>query len=307
VRLRARRLRDWLRRQPAAARAQPASAQPIAEAIERIERRWKLPPAPRDERPVFILASNWRCGSTLLQRLVVSSGRALIWGEPWAHGDLVRRLAGSLVSVNERHPADGCFIEGRPALASGPLHEDWIANLCPEPAALVAAHRRFFLELLAEPARRRGYGVWGFKEVRLGADDASYLRWLFPAAALLFLVRNPYDAWRSYRKVRVSWFDRWPDEPVRTPAEFGSRWRERTRSFLEQHARLGATCVRYEELCSGRLTADLAARLDLPLRADTLELRLRGSFPAPEPLPDAELRLLRDSVEPLAGELGYRP
>jgi hypothetical protein len=219
----------------------------------------------------------------------------------------VRRLAGSLVCVDERHPLDTAFFEGRPRLASGRLHEDWIANLYPEPAALVAAHRRFFLELLAEPARRRGYPVWGLKEVRLGGDEASYLRWLFPAASLLFLVRNPYAAWRSYRGVRVAWFDRWPDLPVRTPAEFGRRWRDRTRSLLEHHARLDASVVRYEELCAGKLTADLAARLGLPLKADTLDTRLRGSFPAPEPVPDSELRQLRGSVEPLAGELGYRP
>jgi hypothetical protein len=298
-------LRGVLGRESRSPAARGSLGHPIEEAIGRIEQRWQLPPGPLDERPVFILASSWRSGSTLLQRLVVSSGKALVWGEPWAHLDLVRRLAHSLVAVTPDHPSDKTFIAGRPALAGGRLHEDWIANLSPEPDALAAAHRRFFLELLAEPARRRGFDVWGLKEVRLGADEAAYLRWLFPSAVLLFLVRNPYHAWRSYRAVRTPWFDRWPDARVDTPADFGRRWRERTQSFLDRREPLGAVWVAYEELCAGRLTQELAARLELPLRADTLALRLRGSFPEPEPLPARELRELREAVEPLAAALGY--
>ena len=33
------------------------------------------------EKPVFILSSSWRSGSTFLQRLITHSNEILIWGE----------------------------------------------------------------------------------------------------------------------------------------------------------------------------------------------------------------------------------
>ena len=40
------------------------------------------PPRPGYDRPVFILSPSWRCASTLLQSLLISSTQALISGEP---------------------------------------------------------------------------------------------------------------------------------------------------------------------------------------------------------------------------------
>jgi len=283
-----------------------ASVPSVPQAIEAIQGRWNPSADSSGETPIFIFASGWRSGSTLLQRLVVSGGDALIWGEPWAFCDHVRTLARTLRPLREQDPPEEFFFDHIQDHSRTRWQEEWIANLYPEPDALVAAHRQFFLTLYADPARRRGYRRWGIKEVRLGADEATYLRWLFPAAKLLFLYRNPYHAYRSYRLKR-SWFDRWPEEPVLTPLQFGRMWKRLTEGFLERHEKLDGRLVQYEELCSGRLSAELSAYLDLPLREDALRKVILGRRRELEAVPAPERRLLRRAVEPLASRLGYEP
>ena len=288
------------------ARREARAAVPsVRAAIAAFERRWPSTAPPPEDRPVFILASSWRSGSSFLQRIVMAEGHTLVWGEPWAFGDLARRLTGSLSGVSGDHVADRFFFDHRVVDNEGAWHHDWVANLYPEPEALRAAHRRFWRELYAEPARARGYANWGFKEVRLGSDEAAYLRWLFPGARFLLLHRNPYDAWRSYRLTR-RWFDRWPDEAVLTPRQFGRHWRRRTEEFVQDADELGALRVSYEELCTGKLDGPLAAYLEQPLPSAPLP-RVPGRQRELEPVPAAERRRLRREVEPLARELGYAP
>ena len=68
--------------------------------------------------------------------------------------------------------------------------------------------------------------------MRLSADHAAYLALALPRAKLVFLIRNPYDAFRSYAARRDKgwrWSHRWPDHPL-TP-ERRRHWRELAGSF----------------------------------------------------------------------------
>jgi hypothetical protein len=56
-----------------------------------------------DDEPLFVFSAAWRSGSTLLQRLIVSTERHFLWGEPYDLCDLIRRLADSLLPS----PPDG--------------------------------------------------------------------------------------------------------------------------------------------------------------------------------------------------------
>lgn len=286
-------------------RPQPATDRTLRHALSEIAERW--PEGARgdpEERPVFLLASSWRSGSTLLQRMVVGGGGALVWGEPWAHADLVRRLAESLRAFGRDFPPDTHFLAAHDAPGAEPLHTRWIANLYPDARDLLDAHRSFLRTLCAEPAKRRGYPCWGIKEVRLDVDHAAYLRLLFPGARLAFLYRDPYAAWRSYR-AQGGWYERWPDEPVATPEAFGRLWQERTRGFLERGTKLDGALVRFEDLASGAATPMLTHHLDLPLHDEARATRVAGRRARPKPVPEAELAELRRAVDPLASELGY--
>lgn len=74
------------------------------------------------ERPVFLLASGWRTGSTLLQRLLCSHPDVHIWGENRGLCDVLEQLYRELL----RH---------RPAASRADLDyqqkgtDGWIANL----------------------------------------------------------------------------------------------------------------------------------------------------------------------------------
>lgn len=259
------------------------------------------------EQPVFIFSAGWRSGSTLLQRLAMSSGTAFLWGEPYHECAYVQRMADSLRAFSSASPTDDVFHEPR-ANGTGHYDDAWVANLFPAAEHLLAAHRAFFDRLLAAPALEGGFQRWGFKGVRLSMEHAYYLRWLYPGARFLFQVRNPYKAYRSYRLFRP-WYSRWPDQPVLTAADFGAFWLDLARGFVREHTEVGGRLVRYEELAAGdgTLIEELSEYVGLPLPRKVLERKvLERRWPL-QAVPLGELESLRRAVEPLATELGYLP
>jgi hypothetical protein len=280
----------------------------ISKAIETIERRWGAQAGSDPESPIFIFSAGWRTGSTLLQRLVLSGGETLVWGEPYPHCDYIRMLANSLVSFRDELPPEQFFIKPADSGATAKIGSDqWVACLYPRPTSLYDAHRQYFRTLYGVPAFDRGYPRWGLKEVVLSCEYAEYLRWLFPQAKFLFLYRNPYHAYRSYRTFG-DWYYRWPDQPVFTARKFGWVWRRLMESFLEGHERIGGMLIRYEDLVGGSISLrDLSRYLGTGLSKEVLEKRVTGRAPkALDPIPWVELMQLKATIGPLAARLGYK-
>jgi hypothetical protein len=256
------------------------------------------------DSPIFLLSAGWRAGSTLLQRLIMSDPGVLIWGEPYDECGPVQRMAEMLKAFRTGWPPKDYYHGG-----NKPRSGDWVANYFPDADALRRGHRAFFDATLAQPARQAGACRWGFKEVRLGVEHAHYLRWLYPAAKLVFLYRNPLDAYRSYCRFGRNWYDLWPEKPVFTPQAFGRHWRELTAGFLREAPALGALVVRYEELTSRspsllkRIEHDLDVRLDSSVLGQKVGSSERGGEHAR--LSRLEKKLLRKAVSPLAEQLGY--
>ncbi len=288
---------------PAPAVDRPAG-RTIEEGIEAIRRRWPDLGDDCEDEPVFILASGWRSGSTMLQRLAF--GRWFVWGEPFGHAGLVESMAGPLRCFTDRWPEPHHFREGRDA---GSLGREFIANLHPPVHDLREAHRAYFRALFAEPARRAGVSRWGFKEVRLDVDHAIYLKWLFPRAKFLFLIRDPYDAWRSFAaraRKGWKWYNRWPDEPV-TARSFAAHWRRLASSFRSDHAKVGGIVVRYESLARGEY-GEIEGHLGSPLSREAGQVNPRDGGPPPLPEIDpADLEVLDEELGALASTLGYHP
>lgn len=275
----------------------------VAEGIDRLHARFEIPPA--DDDPVFLLAGGWRSGSTLLQRLVTAAGDHLVWGEPYLHADLIGKLTAS-VRAFAVAPEDRHLLSHQPEPTPHGLSGRWIANLYPDPADLIEAHRALFRRLFAEPARAAGFGNWGIKEVHYGLPEARYLRLLFPRARIVFLHRNPYDAWYSFQGGHRGSARQWPDRYVWTARQFGALWTELVTGMVEGAGDVGALVVRYDELTAGRAQPALETHLGLTLRPDLLGEPIGSTAwgrRRPNPL---SRRLLATRVEPLAGRLGYR-
>jgi len=256
--------------------------------------------------PIFILSAGWRSGSTLLQRIVCSNDnhRTLIWGEPYDLCGTVQRLSDSLLPISREWPPEDYFIESREL---GGIRNEWIANLYPSLSSLRSSHRKFFTELLEVPAKRKGYDGWGFKEVRLGANEAVYLRWLFPDARFLFICRNPFDAYASYASRKRLWFASWPSQPMLTPTQFGMHWSRLAASFLEHDFGDKGLLVRYEDLVSAEFDFQpLESLLGYQIDRSVLKQRVGGSGNHTSGnVSRLERWLLRRALARPARELGY--
>ena len=267
---------------------------------EQFGARWGLSGAADDAAPVFLLAAGWRSGSTLLQRLLCSSKEVLIWGEPYGRVGLVQSLTASAMGLNAQWPTPQHL--GTDEVFEN-LEEHWIANLYPPPEAMRAALAAPLETLFAWPAVERGFGRFGLKEVRLQAAHARFLNWIYPSARFVFLVRNPYDAWRSARGLGL--MAHWSGPVMDTPAKFAGHWARLAASFQGWDNPNGLL-LRYEDLRNTDLDG-LAHHCRLKtINADVLrnvQTGVRREKPAA--LTDAEIQEIRSVAGSVAQSLGY--
>lgn len=256
---------------------------------------------PSDEAPILLLGTGWRCGSTALQRQLVSTGSVLVWGEPWNRCQPVRTLSDQLGAVSS------AWLAQLPDTRADQheLSAAWIANLFPDLADLLGAHQQYLLRLLGEPARAAGYERWGLKEVRLDGTDLRYLMTLFPGARAVIVHRDPRDAWASYRAMGFRSYRRWPDQPVETVRDFARNWTQLARSLTGAADDLGALVVRYDELHTEAVTAAVESHLDIDIDRAARTQRVGGASSAPRPS-RLELRTIERTAGELMADLGYR-
>lgn len=282
-----------------------SNATTIKAGLDVIARRWPHVVSQSESEPVFILSAGWRSGSTFLQRIVVSSGEIFIWGEPYRHAGIFEALARQIQAFTDKWPWDEFFINAFP---DDDLSQQWIANLYPEIQCFLDAHVAYFEQLFERPLAQIARSRWGVKEVTLSVDHARYLKWLFPKARFLFLIRNPYETYRSYRKWGT-WYRKWPEEPAFTATAFGRVWRELAEDYVRNYADVDGMLIRYEQLQDEatieRLASYLNCNLDRPrsfARVDGAENLAGTRRPW---MPKVERLLLKRQVEPTANELGY--
>ena len=199
-----------------------------------------------DEQPVFLFSAGWRSGSTLLQRMIMqNNSKIVIWGEPYNLCNIFDGLANQFRAFTPTWPKEIHFLS---KIDRSCLSNQWVANLYPDVDDLLIAHREFLNTLFAQPARRFGGENWGIKVVRLNIDHATYLKRLYPKGKFIFLCRDPFASYASFRKIYDGWFAQWPDRVVATPYSYGRHWATLTQGFLRGHKSLDGLFIRYEDL-----------------------------------------------------------
>ncbi len=204
------------------------------------------------DAPIFLLAAGWKTGSTLLQRILVTDPRLLMWGEPLGEMAFVSKLAVILTHFSSYRGLHDWTIEGRPSASE--LATSWIATLFPPGEDLRLGFRSFFDRWLKEPVRQRGFSRWGFKEVRFGAAEAVLLHWLYPKAKFILLTRHPYDCYRSLAD--AGWWPLYscnPDVRIDSAAKFARHWNRLVQSWSELPAEFPCLRLKYEDLIEGRI------------------------------------------------------
>lgn len=281
------------------------SAPSIVEGVNRFRSELLKDDLPPEASPIFVFSAGWRSGSTLLQRLIMSSKNVLIWGEPYNRCALIQAMAQSMAAFSHDWPGPKGIYDGQ---LVDRLTGDWIANLYPSGASLLDGHRAMFESMFAKPALAAGANRWGIKEVHLEIEHAHYLKLLFPSAKFVFLYRNPYDSFRSYKSFGARWFFQWPDEPVFTPGKFGRIWTKLVSGFLDQGSELGGFVLAYEDLIASPETRqDLEDYLQLRPDWGLLGKKVdgHGTGHKNKGLTGLEVAALNRSVKELAVKLGY--
>lgn len=203
------------------------------------------------DSPIFLLSTCWRSGSTLLQRILVTEPGLLLWGEPLGEMALVSRIA-EMVS----HSINPVLLEEWASQAdtkSPDLAKSWIANLYPSTHDFRSSLRGLFDQWLGKPARERGFSRWGFKEVRLGATEATLLHWLYPNAKFVIIYRHPYDCYRSLADSLWNIYYRYPDMPIDSAASFAHLWNRLATSWSELPEEFPCFRIKYEDLVSQKV------------------------------------------------------
>jgi hypothetical protein len=254
------------------------------------------------DQPVFVLSTGGRTGSTLVQRLFISTHRVLVWGE---HNGLL----GSRLFDVVRGMENWTVRQGRGQLAYLDEHgyQGFIPNVNPGAAIFAAATRRFFDASLGKEAYRRGYRRWGFKEIRYGREEALFLQQLYPEAAFVLVFRNPRDCLRSIKS--TTWYKR---DFGGDPRKFLQNWGRLSEELLSAAEDLRRCCaVRYEQLIEdheghiGRLAKIAGIGEDLFDRA-VFSDRARGTACPPKNLDAADVAALAsDKLRRIAEKLGY--
>ena len=236
------------------------NADKITCSLKQIQKRWPdaSSTAGDMEMPVFIFSAGWRSGSTLVQRLVCSSGEVFIWGEPLGDAAFIARLAHCLGFITSEWPPE-TFLARSGTVDN--VSNKWIANLTPPIPYLQKAHRKFFLQWCQVPAQEQfNITRWGIKEVRLTIDHARYFKWLFPNARFIFVFRHPYHAFRSWKG--NTWRSPWPGYYSYSATAFARHWHLLLQGYLSGYSEVDGFLVKFEDLISGRLNlTDLATHI----------------------------------------------
>lgn len=283
----------------------------IESGLSAIRMRWPELRSTSQSVPVFIFSAGWRSGSTFLQRWLMTDKSLMVWGEPYRHAGLIESLARPVAAFTENWPKNEYFLDRH-----GPgedLSNAWIANLYPGLIDFMSAHISYLERLFLDPALALGRSRWGLKAVTLGTDHACYLKWLFPEAKFLFIYRDPYAAYGSYRKFG-GWYKSWPAEPVFTATRYGALWRELATDYVQNFHKVDGLLLPYEGLATRETRERLEHYLGVPLVEASSVARISDAPQTavrnqahPHWIPKLELILLKRQVEPLGAKLGYRP
>jgi hypothetical protein len=302
-------LRLWTKALLGSVQRSRAPAPALPAALHALTTRWPDPTSTDD--PILVLSASWRSGSTFVQRLVNSSGSVLMWGEPLQECGIFRHLADMLLAYDPvSGRLDRTFLEP----SSQPVSRDvlagtWTAMLSPTPHSLMEGHRSLLTTLLAQPAQAAGFPRWGVKETTLPGEYAYYFRLLFPQAKVVFLVRDPVAAWRSYRpQIANPWYQAWPSGAVAGPRRFGAMWTELADSFLRWRDPTQALLLRYEDLDDPGTLDRLESHLGISVDRTLAERRVgssRSRTQYRERIPSWEVRALRRATKAVPAEFGY--
>jgi len=159
--------------------------------------------------PIFLLGTG-RCGSTLLQKILNSVDKVMIYGE---HGGFLRQIAEAYF-LNLEDKKIEKYIMSQNVAGEDPISvfenskdpQLWSAWTNWYNRQTVKKNFRDFIESFFNPISLGRKVHWGFKEIRYGLSDRvlEMLADLYPKGRFIFIVRHPVDVVASKIAARMS-------------------------------------------------------------------------------------------------------
>lgn len=253
--------------------------------------------------PVFLFSSGGRTGSTLVQRLLLSTRHVMMWGE---HGGKLLPALQELFRQIDAWNRDNFGYDMLSEYRKNP-DNSWVANMNPDRLFFMSGCRALLDQSLGAPARELGFERWGFKEIRYGDAEALNLQNLFPRASFVFLVRHPESCLRSIKS--TDWYAK---DFNACPGSFLAEWARLGKALSDVQCNLQRACLlRYEDIIAQPSTAveRIAHTTGIPANAfdlSVLDKVLRGSKLAPASLEEVDMAALQlPEVKQTAAQLGY--
>lgn len=149
--------------------------------------------------PIFIVSPTARCGTTLLQRLLNSSGQMVIFGEDSMISQCIPDLLFGLRQRTEKMEGDLAFTRKKFVEETT---EFWSNGLLPPSGKMLEAAMSWFeqvMQISQDSAKGMGRERWGYKFPLRIFDDVELFLQLLENCRILFIYRNIYDVVRSYK------------------------------------------------------------------------------------------------------------
>lgn len=217
-----------------------------------------MPSSKIDKNPIFIFASGLRCGSTLIQRLLNSCPKVLIWGEQGGYFNNFYNYSHlGLIKWSNKY-ADQREIYRNKG------YNNFIPNLTPSESEIYRASTVFIESIFGETALKLGKDIWGFKEVRYDVEIALFIQKCFPGARFIYLTRNIIDCYKSMKK----WKNSISFTNKQNTSESIELWIKINKSFLESgHLINNLYSIKYEDVIAepNNFVHELSNFLNMPL------------------------------------------
>lgn len=198
-----------------------------------------LPQQIIDSSPILISAPTARNGITLIQRLLNSSNKVMVFGENTAFLNLQPRICESMLMIR---PDREQINARRSAFINGDK-EGWYSDLGPDPEMLLAAAYEAFYKTATAytlTAMDAGMGNWGIKNPMTDAGMIVRLRNLLKNLRVVFIYRNLYEVIRS-AKARKFITD------ISQVATYANQWKDNLLAELDRQAP-NTLFIRHDEL-----------------------------------------------------------
>jgi len=262
--------------------------------------------------PLIISSPTIRAGTTLLQRLLCSSRKALIYGEMCGQ-DLEFFLNLYTFKVQEYNYHRQRYVRGLDRVLKGDVN-DWIPDLMPDiDEYLAAISQAAFAGIIycRDYAAKVGRPVWGFKHPRWKPPMVRLLRAVMPKSRFIFIYRDVVDCLKSAKAQQAINSDQ-------EVYEFCQAWVEGVEYLLNPGDDPALLVLRYERLMSEPETtleriAEFSgvddvnpAVLQRKINAWTGEdyiAQAKDGYTLPADLTEAEMQIVNDTTSALRASL----